>query len=78
MRKHRYSRTCRVTGKARWADELDAKIALASVHARDSSRRITAEQRSYRCQFCKGWHLTSKPLRPHPKVQDIEALVVAA
>lgn len=58
------------TGKVRYATErraqkalLDAKIANA-VHG-DHTRR---EQRSYRCQHCPGYHLTSRPEPTSPPV----------
>lgn len=42
------------TGKRRF-DELGAKIALAGLQSRDHG-----EQRYYRCQFCRAFHLTSQ------------------
>lgn len=46
--------SCR-TGKMRYRDELDAKIALARVRWKDRG-----EKRCYRCPLCRGWHLTSQ------------------
>lgn len=49
------------TGKARYKDELDAKIALASTQR--SRTKSHQESRVYKCPFCRGWHLTSKGVR---------------
>lgn len=54
------------TGKVRYRDELTAKVVLVSCRARAALRRGRSGQkrhegRAYRCPFCYGWHLTSKP-----------------
>jgi len=54
--------TCPKTGKLRYRDELGARIALAKLQSRRSSKR-RLERRYYHCPFCSGWHLTSKELR---------------
>lgn len=46
------------TGKRRYRNRLDAKIALT-----DTRRRDRRETRAYRCNTCRGWHLTSQPAR---------------
>lgn len=47
--------------KARYRTNLDAKIALAKVGARrDNSHE---ESRTYYCDECKAYHLSSKPKR---------------
>jgi hypothetical protein len=43
------------TGKVRYWDKLGAKIELAKVQHEDHG-----ERRVYRCEFCRGWHLTSQ------------------
>jgi hypothetical protein len=48
------------TDKIRYRDEIAAKLSLASVSAKDGSRRPKTERRPYRCPQCAGWHLTSK------------------
>lgn len=45
--------------KVRYKDDLDAKIALANIKHKDSSRRPKQECRVYHCPRCKGWHTTS-------------------
>lgn len=50
-------------GKVRYDDEIDCKLALANMIARDSTRRFKVEQRAYLCPFCEGWHTTSQPMR---------------
>lgn len=47
------------TGKVRYRDKLGAKIELAKVQHEDHG-----ERRVYRCEFCRGWHLTSQSRRP--------------
>lgn len=52
---------CRANGrvKDRFATEIDAKMALAQIQAKDSSKRSKTEQRVYECDACKGFHMTS-------------------
>lgn len=54
------SRKC---GKRRYRSSIEAKIALADIHMKDSSTRSKQEMRAYYCRACNGWHLTSKPYR---------------
>ncbi|MFC8273788.1 hypothetical protein ACFUJR_14945 [Streptomyces sp. NPDC057271] len=49
--------TC-ISGKARYRDELAAKLALARIDVGHGNRH---ECRAYRCPACRGWHLTSRP-----------------
>jgi hypothetical protein len=49
---------CSKTRKVRFRSDLDAKIALARRQWADKG-----ERRSYRCPFCRGWHLTSQEQR---------------
>ena len=49
------------TGKRRFRDEVAAMFALAT-HA-EGKRRDKDEERVYRCPMCRGWHLTSQPIR---------------
>lgn len=53
-------RTC-PTGKVRFRNKLDAKIAMASTQRAKGSNR--EENRTYRCEMCHGWHLTSQKRR---------------
>lgn len=46
------------TRKRPFRDELAAKIALSERIARDKG-----ETRTYKCEFCPAWHLTSQPLK---------------
>lgn len=57
------SRKC---GKRRYRSSIEAKIALADIHMKDSSTRSKQEMRAYYCRACNGWHLTSKPYRARP------------
>lgn len=49
--------TCPRTGKRRYASRKDARDALARVQARPGR----PECRIHRCEFCREWHLTSRP-----------------
>ncbi|HEY1700812.1 MAG TPA: hypothetical protein VGG75_13965 [Trebonia sp.] len=48
--------------KIRFNDELGARIALLRTGSR-KQRRKRNETRVYRCELCRGWHLTSQPKR---------------
>ncbi|WP_306369114.1 hypothetical protein [Nocardiopsis sp. CC223A] len=55
----------RSCGKRWFKDRISAELALAAIrhHGRDRSDRMP--RRAYECPDCRGWHLTSKPERPH-------------
>ncbi len=66
MSHHRFP-LCQVSGKVRYREPQDVKLALrradrdrskARFHEVACSRREIA---GYRCSDCDGWHLTSKP-----------------
>lgn len=59
-RRTRTPGTCPQTGKARYRDRIAALLALTGIDNSNPKRR---EQRAYRCQFCRGWHLTSQTKR---------------
>ena len=44
--------------KNRYSCKHDAEVAIASC-----AEYGTTGLHAYRCQYCNGWHLTSKPLR---------------
>ena len=46
-------------GKVRYADRLEALIALADT-TRPAANAKRTEKRIYRCPKCRGWHLTSQ------------------
>jgi hypothetical protein len=50
------------TGKQRFPDRVAALVSMADIRQR--SHRDVVPTRAYRCPFCKGWHLTSRPARP--------------
>jgi hypothetical protein len=56
--------SCARTGKARFRDRIAAQLALNGIDNSDPKRR---ERRAYRCQFCRGWHLTSQKQRTTPR-----------
>jgi hypothetical protein len=49
---------CTKTGKERFDNELDAISFGFTYCARNKGRNLAFRQ--YRCDFCKGWHLTTK------------------
>jgi hypothetical protein len=52
------------TGKVRYRDEQAARVVLVVARFRRAvGRNNRREDRVYRCQFCRGWHLTSTPMR---------------
>lgn len=59
-----------VTGKVRYADDVQAAIALERVKEARAARpdRKPPERLFYFCRECDGWHLSSKPppLAPEP------------
>jgi hypothetical protein len=68
MSHHRFP-ICQITGKVRYREPKDVKLALrrasqdrsrARFHQAACSRR---EIDGYRCSDCDGWHLTSKSAR---------------
>lgn len=50
---------CRRTGKVKYLRKIDAEIALTQIDRSDGTHK---EQRVYKCQFGRHWHLTSQPL----------------
>ena len=52
------STRCKATGKRRFRDEIAAKLALAEMQ-----RAGRDEKRCYFCPSCRGWHVTSEPLK---------------
>ena len=56
------------TGKYRFRDRVGALVALAESMRRASGNRN--EVRAYRCELCRGWHLTSKALYERPRLEE--------
>ncbi len=60
------TRECPITGKRRYADYEMAKDALTEAkyarHMQESENKSSRrrEVRAYLCDFCLGWHLTSR------------------
>lgn len=57
-RRIKRKRACR--GKMRYRDEKQASIALKQVQARSTRQKVPT--RSYSCEHCHGWHLSSQPV----------------
>lgn len=49
-------------GKRKYRDRIAALLALAAT-TQNHKARGKDETRAYHCHLCKGWHLTSQPLR---------------
>jgi hypothetical protein len=97
MSGHRYP-ICPDSGKVRYGERKDIKLAMRGADRDRSRARLNGvpcsrrEIRSYQCSDCRGWHLTSKPLRPirlvaraqldlpapSPAVQAIRRIVAAS
>lgn len=62
--------TCPATGKTRFRDAKDARLALRHAFFARSTAAVAGattprnEIRSYKCEHCRGFHLTSKPYQP--------------
>lgn len=54
------------TGKVRFRDRIGALMAIAGRGRNDQGREKT-EARAYRCEQCRGWHLTSWKDKPKPR-----------
>lgn len=52
--------TCEATGKLLYASEKDAKKDLRAAQQSSSEKKPI---RSYECEHCSGWHLTSIPYK---------------
>jgi hypothetical protein len=68
-RRRRHHALCPTTGKRRFRDRHDAGLELrrlghqrSSLDAQDLAHCIRVV-RAFRCEHCRGWHLTSKPLQ---------------
>jgi hypothetical protein len=69
---HRFPR-CPVTGKGRFREHKDATLALRRAFHIRAGQRSRGEQvtrlecAAYRCEHCRGWHLSTQSLRllPH-------------
>lgn len=48
------------TGKIIFRDKGSALYELALLKARRDPTRPKREKRAYRCEYCKGWHLTAR------------------
>lgn len=61
--------TCQQTGKQRLGERKDVKLALeAAKHSRSQAQLQDHEcswtvVRGYKCDHCRGWHLTSQATR---------------
>jgi hypothetical protein len=71
MSHHRYP-ICPNTGKVRYRERKDIKLALRQASSDRSRARVNGvvcnrrEIRSYDCAHCGGWHLTSQPAQSAP------------
>lgn len=54
---------CRTTGKPIYRDRIAADLSLEKIQ-RFARRTTHFEKRSYQCEFCHLWHLTSQDADP--------------
>jgi hypothetical protein len=69
--------TCKRTGKRRFRTQEDAETALRESRKLQQNRwhgGKRAECRWYRCEFCDGFHLTSRQSRTTDFTDSMEAL----
>lgn len=57
--RHSHTDACIKTNKVRFQDRIAAELTLEHIQLR-ARRTIHNEKRSYPCEFCHGWHLTSR------------------
>lgn len=55
------------TSKVFYPDDIAATLALEKVQLR-ARREIHFENRTYKCNLCKGWHLTSHEQYTVPRI----------
>jgi hypothetical protein len=66
MSHHRYP-ICPISGKVRFGERKDTKLALRQADRKRSRARMDdvvcsrREIEAYHCSDCRGWHLTSHP-----------------
>lgn len=58
---------CLKTGKDRYPDKLECDLAIADIQRSNNHHRRRKYRdepsRSYECNFCSSWHMTSQPER---------------
>lgn len=59
-------RFCKTTEKVTYPDRIAADLQLEHIQLR-ARRTIHDESRSYECNHCRGWHLTSQEQRTQPR-----------
>ena len=75
-RRHRFPK-CPATGKVRFGERKDATLALrCAFHVRAGQRsrgdQVTRlECAAYRCEHCRGWHLSTQSLRLLPPATKV-------
>lgn len=57
------SAVCQSTGKPIYRDRIAAELSLEKIQ-RFARRTVHSEKRSYECEFCHRWHLTSQDADP--------------
>lgn len=59
--------TCTRNQKPRFPNKLECDLAIAAIHLTNVHHRHRKSReeptRSYECEFCSGWHMTSQPER---------------
>ena len=55
----RVPRFCQKAGKVAYVDDIAAQLAIEDIQ-KNARRTIHDENRSYRCKWCHGHHLTSQ------------------
>lgn len=75
--KHTWPR-CPVTGKQRLGERKDAKVTLEAARHHRANSELSGQtsgwtvRREYRCEHCRGWHLTSRPAAHRSAEGDVQ------
>lgn len=81
MSHHRFP-VCPISGKVRYGERKDIKLAMREAEWDRSRARVNEvtcsrrEIRSYQCEDCHGWHLTSQQARPARPVRLVPSRYV--
>lgn len=69
---------CPITGKDKYDTQMDAEIVKSRIQGQVTGHRKMSYReepsRTYQCEFCSGWHLTSQVERDGKKRIDRSSL----
>ncbi len=59
------------TGKNQYSTEFLAEASLIDIHIYRNFQPDQGPQNIYQCEICGDWHLTSKSLKRHDRLQEM-------